>query len=263
MLRTVTAAFNNLIKYKGLTKQLIQRDIKLKFRRSMLGYLWSVLNPLLIMIVMTIVFSNFFRFSIDNYPLYLFSGQVIFSFFNISTSAACFTIIENGPLIRKTYIPKYIFVFSKISSCFVDFLFSLVALLFVMFFTRAHFSIHNILFIIPAIELYVFCLGMGLFLSQANVFFRDIAYIYSVFTTALNYLTPIFYPLEIIPENIRNIIIKFNPLYVFVNLFRTCVYSGKLLELNEILFGALWAIGTFIVGTCIFKKNQNRFILYI
>ena len=105
---------------------------------------------------------------------------------------------------NKVYIPKYIFVFSKISSCFVDFLFSLVALLFVMFFTRAHFSIHNILFIIPAIELYVFCLGMGLFLSQANVFFRDIAYIYSGFTTALNYLTPIFYPLEIIPENIRS-----------------------------------------------------------
>ncbi len=263
MLKTINGAVANTIKYKGLTKQLVQRDIKLRYRRSFLGYIWSVLNPLLIMLVLTIVFSNFFKFSIKNFPVYLLSGNVIFNFFSISTTASCSTIIDNGTLIRKTYVPKYIFVLSKVTSCFVDFLFSLTALILVMVITKSHFSFFNLLLFIPAFEVYIFSLGIGLYIAQANVFFRDIFHIYSVFTTMLYYITPIFYPAEILPDKIKFFIQTFNPLYIFVNLFRNCVYSGTKMDLQQIMYGAFWAIGAFIIGTLFFKKNQDKFILYI
>ena len=263
MLNTINGAVNNSIKFRGLVKQLVSRDIKLKYRRSVLGYLWSVLNPLLTMIVMTIVFSNFFKFSINNFPVYLLSGQVVFSVFSLSTSSCCFTIIENSALLKKTYVPKYIFVFSKVTSCFIDYLFSLAALILVMLFTKSNFSIYTLLFIVPSFEIYIFSLGVGLFLSQATVFFRDVNYLYSVFITAMNYLTPIFYPVEILPDSVRNFVERFNPLFLYVDLFRKCVYSGEMLFLRETVIGMAWACGAFVFGALLFKKNQHKFILYI
>lgn len=263
MIHTINGAITNTIKYKGLTKQLIQRDIKLRYRRSVLGYVWSVLNPLMIMIVMTIVFSHFFRFSIQNFPVYLLAGNVIFNFFSTSTTASCYTIIDNGALIRKTYVPKYIFVLSKVTSCFVDFFFSLAALILVMLITKSHFSFYNLLFFIPAIEVYIFSLGVALFISQATVFFRDVVHIYAVVITIFSYITPLFYPIEILPDNIRPIIEKYNPIYLFVKLFRDCVYSGTRLNLHQVMYGAFWATGAFIIGTLFFKRKQDKFILYI
>ena len=263
MINTIRLAINNLIKYKGLSKQLIQRDIKLRYRRSVLGYVWSVLNPLMIMIVMTIVFSTFFRFSIQNFPVYLLCGNIVFNFFSSSTTSSCYTIIENGSLIRKTYVPKYIFVFAKVTSCFVDFFFSLAALILVMIITKSHFSFYNLLFIIPALEIYVFSLGVALFISQATVFFRDVVHIYAVVITIMSYLTPLFYPIEILPDNLRPLVERFNPLYLFVKLFRDCVYSGTRLNLHQIMYGGFWALGAFVIGALFFKKNQDRFILYI
>ena len=182
MANTIKGVAVNMNRYKGLLKQLVLRDIKLKYRRSVLGYLWSVLNPLMIMTVMTIVFSHLFRFEIRNFPVYLLCGQVLFNFFSTVTNQSCSAILNNGPLIRKIYVPKYIFVFSRVTSGFVDFLFSIIALLLViivtMFFPekfgQTHLSFWNLLFIIPVIELYIFSLGCGMFLSQANVFFRDL-----------------------------------------------------------------------------------------
>lgn len=261
----------NFNRYRGLLKQLVLRDIKLKYRRSVLGYLWSVLNPLMIMTVMTIVFSRLFRFQIPNFPVYLLSGQVIFNFFSTVTSQSCYSILDNGSLIRKVYLPKYIFVFSRVTSGFVDFLFSLIALLIVIIvtmffpekFPNTHLSFWNLLFVIPALEVYIFSLGCGMFLAQANVFFRDIQYIYSVFTTALSYLTPLFYPVEILPEKIRFVIEYFNPLTLYVGMFRQCVYQNQMVNPMHILWGACWALGAMFIGSLCFKKAQDKFILYI
>lgn len=263
MYRLLKGTTANLTKYRGLLKQLVSRDIKLKYRRSVLGYIWSVLNPLMTMIVLTIVFSNFFKFDITNFPVYLLCGQVVFGYFSAATTGSCFSIIENGALIKKTYVPKYIFVFSKITSAFVDYIFSLAALIFVMIFTKASFSSYNFLFIIPSIQIYVFSLGMGLLLAQANVFFRDIHYIYTVVITAFSYLTPLFYPLEILPEGVKSFIVNFNPLYFFVTMFRQCVYENSMIDWNLALKGGIWAIGALVVGSFFFKRNQNDFILYI
>lgn len=263
MTRVFISVMRNMKKYQGLLKQLVIRDIKLKYRRSFLGYLWSVLNPLMTMLVLTIVFSNFFRFSIKNFPVYLLSGNVIFTFFNAATNQSCFSIITNSSLIKKTYVPKYIFILSKITSCFVDFVFSLTALLLVMVLTKSQFSFYNLLLIIPALETYIFCFGCGLFLAQANVFFRDTQYLYGVFITALSYLTPLFYPMDILPDKVRYCVEHFNPLYVYVDMFRQCVYSNQLLTGGSVLTGAAWSLGALIVGGLLFKIKQDKFILYI
>ena len=250
--------------YKALLKQLVTRDVKLRYRRSVLGYVWSILNPLMVMTVMTIVFSTFFKSNIFNFPVYLLSGQVMFSLFSSSTGGAINAVIDSGALIKKTYVPKYIFVVARVTSALViEFVFSLGALFIVMIVTRKQFALCNLLFFIPALELYIFSIGMGLFLSQANVFFRDVQYIYNAILTAWTYLTPLFYPIEIIPEPIRSYVMRFNPLYIYIKQFRDFVYDNTLTNPMFILKGFIIAFITFVIGAFFFKRNQDKFILYI
>ncbi len=249
-------------RYKDLLKQLIIRDIKLKYRRSFLGYLWSVLNPLFLMLVMTVVFSQMFRRNIENFPVYLFTGQLLFNFMNQSTHQALTAINGNAALLKKAYIPKYIFVFSKITSGLVDFFFSCVALVIVMLVTRAEFSFWNLLFPVVALQLYVFCLGLGLFLAQANVFFRDIQYIYNVITTAWMYLTPIFYPLDALPVQLQKGIVNCNPMYFYVEQFRQLIYYNQAPDGRLMFLGIITALAVLLLGTACFKRSQDRFILY-
>lgn len=252
------------LQYRGLLKQLVTRDVKLRYRRSVLGYVWSILNPLMVMTVMTIVFSTFFKNSIHNFAVYLLSGQVMFTLFSASTGGAIFSIVGNGALLKKTYVPKYVFVIASVTSALIiEFIFALGALLIVMFVTRKPFALCNLLFFIPAIELYVFSLGMGLFLAQANVFFRDVQYIYNAIMTAWQYLTPLFYPIEILPETVRNIVVRFNPMYIYIKQFRDFIYDNTLTDPHLILKGAVIALVTLIIGAAFFKKNQDKFILYI
>ena len=169
--------------YRDLLIELVTKDVKLKYRRSFLGYLWSILNPLMIMLVMVIVFSSIFRFDIDHYPVYLIIGQTIYNYVNNATVHAIYSVTDNGALLKKVYVPKYIFPLSKVTSDLVDFLFSLGAMVLVMLITGTQFSVYLILLPYVAIQIYVFSLGMGMFLAQASVFFRDIRYIYNVFLT--------------------------------------------------------------------------------
>lgn len=253
----------NFWHYKDLLKQLVFRDIKLKYRRSFLGYLWSVLNPLLIMAVMTVVFSKMFSRSIANFPVYLFTGQLMFNFMNQSTHQAAAAINGNAALLKKVYIPKYIFVFSKITSGLVDFLFSCAALLIVMLATKASFSWYNLLFPLVALQLYIFCLGLGMFLAQANVFFRDVQYIYNAVTTAWMYVTPIFYPLEAMPDSLQLAVTHLNPMYFYIAQFRDLIYYGRFPEHWLIFAGWGVALMMFVIGTVCFERNQDRFILHI
>lgn len=254
---------NNLFQYKDLLLELVTRDLKLKYRRSVLGYLWSVLNPLLIMVILYIVFSNIFRFDIENYPVYLISGQMVFNYMSASTTQAIYSITDNGSLLKKTYVPKSIFTISKITSGLIDFVFSLGAMIIVMIVTKAHFHIHMFLIPFVAFELYVFCLGVGLFLASFNVFFRDVQYIYSVFITGLMYCTPIFYPFEQLPQKLQLIIKIFNPMYSYVTQFRDLILNGQLPGYRLLGAGCGYAIIAIFVGILFFRKKQNEFILYI
>lgn len=263
MITKIDAWLRNFWHYKDLLKELVSRDIKLKYRRSFLGYLWSILNPLMIMIVMACVFSTMFKRNIENFPVYLFTGQLMFNYMNQSTHQAISAITSNATLLKKTYVPKYIFVFCKISSGLIDFFFSCVALMMVMIVTGAHFSWYNLLFPLVAVQLYVFCLGLGMFLAQGNVFFKDIQYIYNAVTTAWMYLTPIFYPLEMLPGWLQKIVMYGNPLYFYIAQFRAVVYQGALPELGLVIQGIAASVLMLLIGTVCFKKNQDRFILYI
>ncbi len=253
----------NSWQYRDLLKQLVMRDIKLKYRRSFLGYLWSVLNPLLIMIVMTVVFSTMFSRNIENFPVYLFCGQLMFNFMNTSTHQAIFSITGNAALLKKTYVPKYIFTVSKITSGLVDFFFSLGALLIVMIATRAKFTPYMLLIPFVALQLYVFCVGLGMFLAQANVFFRDIQYIYNAITTAWMYLTPIFYPIESLPEKVIWMVKHLNPMYFYVGQFRDLVYYGQIPGPKIMFAGCVTAVLMLFIGIKSFLRTQHRFILYI
>lgn len=250
-------------KYKDLLRLLVAKDIKLKYRRSVLGYMWSILNPLLIMIVMTIVFSTMFSRNIENFPVYLFCGQLLFNYMNNSTHQAIFSISGNAALLKKTYVPKYIFTVAKVTSGLIDLVFSMGALAIVLIATRAKITFYALLFPVVLIQLYVFCIGLGLFLAQANVFFKDTQFIYNALTTAWMYLTPIFYPLEMLSEKISWVITHFNPMYFYVGQFRDLIYYGRMPEGWLMLYGCGAALLMLIVGVISFMRSKDKFILYI
>ena len=268
MIKYLVKHTKGFLAYKDLLVQLVSRDLKLKYRRSVLGYLWSVLSPLMVMAVQVVVFQYIFKRPIPNYAVYLLSGQVLFNYMNQSTHQAIRSILDSASLIKKVYLPKYIFTMSKITSGLIDLVFSMGALAVVIIFTGVGFSWHFLLFPLVLIQLFVFCLGLGLFLAQANVFFRDVQYIYTVATTAWLYLTPIFYDIEFLPQNVRGInlqaIIKWgNPMFYYVSQFRSVVLYHTMPELDMVIAGCAASVIVLLLGAWSFVRRQDDFILYI
>jgi lipopolysaccharide transport system permease protein len=249
--------------YRELFFQLVSRDIKLKYRRSVLGYLWSVLNPLFTMIIMTVVFSAMLARGVENFPVYLLSGSLLFSFMSGALGRAIPSVLGASALIKKIYVPKYIFTLAAVTSELVTLFFSLGALLVVIIATGLPFAWRFLLIPLPIIELYVFCIGLGLLLAQAMVFFRDVQYLWGVFSTAWMYLTPIFYPVSMLPENIRFGVVNFNPLYYYIAQFRYFVLGGEGGWQRDALRGAAAAIVMLFLGLAMFSRSKNKFILYI
>lgn len=258
----LAASIQRLNKYKPLINELVTRDLKVKYRRSFLGYIWSLLNPLMMMAVMSIVFSYMFRFDIPNYPLYLICGQTLWSFFNESTSMAMTSVLGNGALIRKVYIPKYIFPISRVLSSFVTMSFSLVAILIVMLVTRVPFTWNMLLIPIPLALLLMFCMGVGMVLAAMAVYFRDVLHLYGVVIMAWMYLTPVFYPVSALPEKAA-FFFQFNPMYHYVTFFREVILYGSFPELSIWIGSFGFSALVFTVGLLIFRKLQRNFILYV
>ena len=248
--------------YNGLLRELVMRDIKVRYRRSFLGLLWTVLNPLLMMAVQAVVFSTFFKANIVNFPVYLLVGNIVFSMNADSTSQALLSIVGNGGLIKKVYIPKYLFPLSKVMSCLVNFGFSFVALLLVMLATKAPFHAEIFLSFVPLFYLLLFSIGLSFILSSVTVFFRDIAHLYSVFITAWTYLTPIFYPLDILPPQLQSFI-NWNPMYQYIKYFRLLIMEGIIPAWRTNLFCFGLGLATLLLGVYLFQRLQDRFILHI
>lgn len=254
--------FQHVFNYFPLAKELVKRDLKVKYRRSVFGYLWSLMNPLLMMCVMSYVFSTIFQSSVPNFPLYLICGQTLWNFFNESTNMAMYSVMQNGALIKKVYIPKFIFPLSRVLSSFVTMSFSLVAILIVMLFTRATVYWTILLFWVPLLFLFVFCCGIGLILSALATYFRDITHLYGVLTLAWMYATPIFYDPAILPEHVR-LTLQWNPMYHFITFFRSLIVYGQIPAWDTWAICIGSSIAIFTVGLCSFKKLQRNFILYI
>lgn len=250
----------NFKKFRPLLYELVARDVKIKYRKSVLGVLWTLLNPLMMMIILSIVFSNLFKFDVENYSLYLLAGQILFNFFNESTTGAMTAILGNSALIKKIYIPKYMFVISRIASSSINILSSFCALILVMLFTRQELHYSMFLVIIPLMYIIVFSLGIGLILAALTVKFRDIMHLYSVFTTALMYLTPIIYPIDMLPGWVRRIVML-NPITGILEIFRDVMLYNTVPSIFKFLISFVIVSVTLLLGLWIFYKQQDEFIL--
>lgn len=245
-----------------MLSELVSRDFKLKYRRSVLGVLWSVLNPLLMMIVLTAVFSFVFRFQIENFALYLIIGQTLFNYIATSTSDSMTSIISNASLIKKIKINKLIFPVEKTLFGLVNFAISLIAVVLVMVYFQVVPTLSVLLLPFLLVCAFFFALGIGLMLATLAVFFRDVIHLWGVVTTAWMYATPIIYPVDIL-QGWMFAIMQWNPMYYFVNFFREITLWGSIPPLNEFLVLIGCAIGFFFLGLLIFRKNENKFILYV
>ena len=251
---------HNFLAYRELLKELVNRDIKIKYRGSVLGILWSVLNPLGMMIIMSIVFSHVFRGNIENFPVYLMCGQIIFNFYNEASTVAMGSILGNAALIRKVYVPKYLFPMSKVCSCFVNLLTSFIALLLVIVFTGTKLTWSALLIVIPIFYIFLFSLGMGPLLSALVVEFRDLIHLYGVLLTAWMYLTPIFYPVDILPVWGRTIV-ELNPLTNIIMILRELIMYGTLPGMMLHVKCIISCLIVLVVGVVVFHKQQDTFIL--
>ncbi len=250
-------------KYKYLLYNLISRDFRVKYRRSVLGILWSMLNPILMVLILNAVFSRVFRFQIENFALYLISGQTLFTFFNEATSGSIFSIVEASALIKKVYIPKYIFPLEKVLFAFVNALFSMSAVIVMLLIYQVPFSWTMLLFFVPLIGLLMFTCGFSLIISCLCVFFRDLKHLYSVLITALMYMTPIIYPIETVQDSWIRYIVYLNPLTTYVETFRSVVMYNQLPSSELLLVGFGYGILFMIIGLVVFRKGQDKFILHV
>ncbi len=253
--------FNNFLKYRFLLSELVLREIKLKYKRSVLGILWSVLSPLLMMLILDVVFSQLFRFQIPNFLVYYLTGSLIFGFMQEATNGALFSVFGNAGLINKVYLPKYVFPIAKTVSAFVNFGFSLIALIIVTLITGVMPSFALVTAPILFVTLFSFVLGLSLILSAYAVFFRDLIHFHGIFMLMWMYLTPIFYPENIVPAKIHWLVLG-NPIYTYVKFFRTIIIDMRFPDISQIVVCFLWGIASLALGLYIFKRSQNRFALY-
>ena len=257
---TMLQLLTELDKYYFLIEQLITRDFKTKYKRSVLGVLWSFLNPLLTMMVQYIIFSTLFQSSIPNFAVYLVIGIVCFSYFNEATSIALNSIVGNASLINKVYVPKYIYPFSSVLSSTVNLLLSFIPLLLVLLLTKTKITAAVLLLPFGVICLVMVSLGMGLFLAAVMVFFRDTQFLWNVISMLWMYMTPIFYPETIIPEQFMTLY-KLNPLYHIIRFIRFVLMEGASPEPKAYLLCLIVSGIPLLIGIFVFKKTQDKFVL--
>lgn len=254
----------NLKKYSFLLKQLVSRDFKVKYKRSVLGIVWSLLYPILTMAVMAIVFSNVFKMSTPgvNYLAYLLSGLVMFNYFSEASNLAMSSVVGNFSLINKIYIPKYIFPLSKCLFVGINFLLTLIPLYIVLLATGTGVNIYHVFLPYSFICLFMFTLGMGFILSAVSVFLRDMFYIYGIIVMLWTYLTPIMYDIKLISEQLQ-VILKLNPLYHYINFEREIILYGRIPQPFTWIVCLASSLIVLIIGVIVFRKTQDKFIYYV
>lgn len=261
--------FNNIkyicVKYSFLLKQLVSRDFKVKYKRSVLGVLWSLLYPVLTMAVMALVFTNMFKFTTPgvNYLAYLMSGLVIFNYFSEATNLSMSSVVANFSLINKVYMPKYIFPVSKCLFVGINFILSQIPLYVILLATGTGINPKHLLLPFAYVCLFLFTLGFSMILATVSVFLRDMFYIYGVIISLWTYMTPIMYDIAIIDNPVFITIFKFNPLYWFIYFVRRIMLYNTVPEINSWLYCLIFAFGFLFLGIFVFRKNQDKFIYYV
>lgn len=251
-------------KFAPLLRNLVSKDFKIKYRRSFLGVAWSVLNPLLTMLVLTNVFGLLLKVKVENFATYYIVGYSLWGFFSEATSTSLDSVILSSSLIKKVYIPKYVFPVEKCVFSLVNFLFTLVAVLLVMLVQGVFPTFTSLLFPIPVLYCLIFTCGMCLILSSVTVYFRDVAHLYGVLLTLWMYLTPIIYPIELVKGHpLVERVVMLNPMTRYVQYFRSVVMYNTVPGLRENLVCLAMALAVFAIGAFVFKKLEGKFILHI
>ena len=243
-----------------LLKQIIKKNFTSKYKDSVIGVLWSFLNPLIEMAILTAIFSTIFARSIENFPVYFLCGRIVVNFFNNGTKIAMKSIKSNRSIFNKIFIPRYIFALGGICSEFLNFLMSVIVLIAMMLVTQAPFYPMAIFSIIPIAVLFLLITGVGLALAIVCTKFTDIEYLYKIFTSLLIYACAIFYPISSVPQPIRGYM-ELNPVYGIIAQFRCFVMEGQFPSISLMLTTFLISLAIFIIGVLIFRRYQDRITL--
>jgi ABC-2 type transport system permease protein len=251
-----------LIKYRELIYQFVSRSVKTRYKRSALGVVWTMLNPLLTMVVLTIVFSSIFRFQIEHFPIYILSGQVVWIFFSSVTSGAMGEMVWSGDLLKRIYVPKSVFIMSAIGTSLVNIGISLIPLLAISLVVGVRLSWALLVWPFSVLLLSIFSMGVGFLLSTASVYFADMLPVYDVILTIWLYATPIIYPLEIIPENWLWFF-RLNPLYYLVEAFRIPLLYGIVPTAGIWIPATVSSILILIVGGWVFTSRARDYVYHL
>jgi len=250
------------IRYRQLIWALALKELTLRYKRSVLGFMWALLNPALLMLVLTAVFSTIMRFPIPNYPIFLLSVLLPWTFFSQSLSYGVESIVTNADLIKKVAVPKLVFPTAAVVANLINLLLSLIPLALLVPLVGHPFHWTWIYLPVPILALLLFTLGICFLFAAANVYYRDVSHIIQVLLSAWFYVTPIIYSLDFIPEKSRWLF-KLNPLIYVINGFRLSVYYGQLPMLRSVAASFACAIGMLIIGFAVFRRYQDQFVFYV
>lgn len=262
MKKKLKALKDTFLRHRFLFEELVKRDFTKKYKRTVLGMLWSVLGPLMTLGVMALVFTKFFGHSIEHYTIYMFCGNLLFSYFKESTTTGMTALLDNSPIFSKVNVPKYMFLLSKNVSSLINFGINLLVLFIFCLFDGITFSWKFFLLLYPVCCLVMFNLGMGLILSALYLMFRDMKYLYEVFTLLLMYVSAIFYSIDAYEPKLQYLF-YLNPVYVYIRYFRKIILEGSIPQFSFHLLAAGYALAALIIGAVIYKKKNYKFLYYI
>ena len=251
-----------LKRHQFLFEELVKRDFKKKYKRTVLGMAWSILSPLLLLLVMKLVFTQFFGRNMEHYTTYLFCGNLVFSYFSESTREGMASLMGNAKIFTKVNVPKYLFLFAKNTQTLINFGLTLMVFFVFCILDGITFTWKFVLLLYPILMLLLFNIGVGLILSALFVFFRDIQYLWTVFTQLLMYMSAIFYTIDNYSYTIQCAFLL-NPVYLFIRYFRKIVIEATI---PTVWFHLLMLADVVIVlgiGCWMYKKYNHRFLYYV
>lgn len=261
-MRVIVVLKNKVMNYRFIFSELVKRDFKQKYKRTVLGMGWSLLSPLLTLLVLKTVFGYYFGRGMEHYTIYLFCGNLLFHYYRESTSGGMNSLISNAKIFTKINVPKYLFLLSKNVSALLNFLLTLVVFFIFSYLDNVYFGFHLFMLIYPILCFVVFNIGVGLILSALCVFYRDINYLYDVFTLLVMYCSAIFYSVDVLPIEYQGFFM-FNPVYVYIKYFRTVVLQSQIPSLELHVLCALYALVFLAIGGWIYKKYNHKFLYYV
>lgn len=259
MVNVIRRLSQDIKRSRYVLSNFVNQELTVKYKRSALGFFWSLLNPMATMIISSVVFGSIMRFNLKDFVVFLYAAMLPWNFFGISADFCGVSILNNEGFIKKIYIPKIVFPLSTVCAQFINMLLSMIALSFFMFVLGAKATLALLFLPVSFLIMFLWTLGFSVLMATANVYFRDMRYIMGVVMNAWYYITPILYPIESIPENLQ-IFFRLNPGFYLVDMFRAPIYSGVLPTLPHIAIAIACALGIFFLGLNCFYKHESDFV---